>query len=78
MLLRSDTCKDSILENDPCICGQIRKILSSKLGVPETDITSGTQFVKYLGADSLDTVERIMVRGKTNSASRYPIGTRRR
>ena len=39
---------------------RVRKIVSSQLGVPESDIRPDSAFVEDLGADSLDTVELLM------------------
>lgn len=39
---------------------RVRKIVSSQLDVPESDIGPDSAFVEDLGADSLDTVELLM------------------
>lgn len=38
----------------------VKSIIVDKLGVDESDVTSGASFTNDLGADSLDTVELIM------------------
>lgn len=39
---------------------RVKKIIVDKLGVDESEVTSGSNFIQDLGADSLDTVELIM------------------
>ena len=39
---------------------RVIKMVAEQLGVKEDDIQTGSSFVEYLGADSLDTVELIM------------------
>lgn len=39
---------------------KVREIIVSKLGVEESQVTSGASFTNDLGADSLDTVELVM------------------
>ncbi len=39
---------------------KVKEIIVNKLGVEESQITSGASFINDLGADSLDTVELIM------------------
>jgi acyl carrier protein len=39
---------------------RVKEIIVNKLGVEESQITSGASFINDLGADSLDTVELIM------------------
>ena len=41
---------------------KVKKIISEQLGVPEGDVKHEASFVNDLGADSLDTVERVMAR----------------
>ena len=40
---------------------RVRKIVAEQLGVNEADIKNESSFVDDLGADSLDTVELVMV-----------------
>lgn len=42
------------------IAEKVKKIISDKLGVDESEITLDASFTNDLGADSLDTVELIM------------------
>ncbi len=44
----------------PVIEGQVRKILSEHLGVDAAKVTPQAEFIKDLGADSLDTCELVM------------------
>ena len=39
---------------------KVKAIIVDKLGVDESEVTDGASFTNDLGADSLDTVERIM------------------
>ena len=39
---------------------KVREIIVSKLGVEESQVTTGASFTNDLGADSLDTVELVM------------------
>jgi acyl carrier protein len=39
---------------------RVKKIIVDKLGVNADDVTTGSNFIQDLGADSLDTVELIM------------------
>ena len=39
---------------------KVKAIIVDKLGVDESEVTSGASFTNDLGADSLDTVELIM------------------
>lgn len=41
--------------------GKVKKIIVEQLGVDEAEVTPDASFVEDLGADSLDTVELIMV-----------------
>ena len=40
---------------------RIKKIIAEQLGVEEDDVVADAKFVEDLGADSLDTVELVMV-----------------
>ena len=40
---------------------RVKKLVVEQLGVKEDDVTSAASFVDDLGADSLDTVELVMV-----------------
>ena len=42
------------------ITNKVIAIIVDKLGVDESEVTPGASFTNDLGADSLDTVERIM------------------
>ncbi len=42
------------------IASRVKAIIVDKLGVDETEVTTGASFTNDLGADSLDTVELIM------------------
>lgn len=42
------------------ILGKITTILTDKIGIPESEITTDASFVKDLGIDSLDYAELIM------------------
>ena len=42
------------------ISGKVRKIVADHLGIDESKITEESSFIDDLGADSLDTVERVM------------------
>jgi acyl carrier protein len=42
------------------IAQKVKSIIIDKLGVEESEVTSGASFTNDLGADSLDTVELIM------------------
>ena len=42
------------------IASRVKAIIVDKLGVDENEVTETAEFTKYLGADSLDTVELIM------------------
>ena len=42
------------------IAEKVKKIISDKLGVDESEVTLDASFTNDLGADSLDTVELIM------------------
>ncbi len=42
------------------IAERVTKIIVDKLGVDESEVTTGASFTNDLGADSLDTVELIM------------------
>lgn len=42
------------------IAQKVKNIIIDKLGVEESEVTSGASFTNDLGADSLDTVELIM------------------
>ena len=42
------------------IAAKVKKIIVDKLGVDESEVTNEASFTNDLGADSLDTVERIM------------------
>ena len=46
--------------SDNNIEAKVREIIVSKLGVEESQVTTGASFTKDLGADSLDTVELVM------------------
>jgi acyl carrier protein len=39
---------------------KVREIIVSKLGVEDSQVTTGASFTNDLGADSLDTVELVM------------------
>ena len=39
---------------------RIKELISSQLGVPESDVTNEKTFIQDLGADSLDTVELVL------------------
>ena len=39
---------------------KVKEVIIDKLGIEDSKIESGSSFVDYLGADSLDTVELIM------------------
>ncbi len=39
---------------------KVKQIIVEQLGVDEAEVTSNASFVDDLGADSLDTVERVM------------------
>lgn len=41
--------------------GKVKKIIVEQLGVDESEVNPDASFVEDLGADSLDTVELIMV-----------------
>jgi len=43
---------------------RVKKIVIEQLGVKEEDVTTSASFVDDLGADSLDTVELVMARGR--------------
>lgn len=43
------------------VAEKIKKIIVEQLGVDESEVTPDASFVEDLGADSLDTVELIMV-----------------
>ncbi len=40
---------------------RVKKIIAEQLGVEEDEVTSEASFVEDLGADSLDTVELVMI-----------------
>ena len=42
------------------IVKQVKAIIVDKLGVEESEVTESANFTNDLGADSLDTVERLM------------------
>jgi acyl carrier protein len=42
------------------VAERVKKIIVDKLGVDESEVTEGANFIQDLGADSLDTVELIM------------------
>lgn len=42
------------------VADRVKKIITDKLGVDESEVTLEASFIKDLGADSLDTVELIM------------------
>lgn len=42
------------------VADRVTQIITDKLGVSEADVTAEANFIKDLGADSLDTVELIM------------------
>ncbi len=42
------------------IAQKVKKIITEKLGVEESEVTAEASFANDLGADSLDTVELIM------------------
>ena len=42
------------------IASRVKAIIVDKLGVEESEVTTEASFTNDLGADSLDTVERIM------------------
>ena len=42
------------------IASRVKAIIVDKLGVDENEVTETAEFIKDLGADSLDTVELIM------------------
>ena len=39
---------------------RVKKIIGEQLGVKQEEVTNNASFVEDLGADSLDTVERVM------------------
>jgi len=43
------------------VAERVKKIIVEQLGVDESEVTPDASFVEDLGADSLDTVELIMV-----------------
>lgn len=43
------------------VAERVKKIIIEQLGVDESEVTPDASFVEDLGADSLDTVELIMV-----------------
>lgn len=43
------------------VAEKVKKIIVEQLGVDESEVTPDASFVEDLGADSLDTVELIMV-----------------
>jgi acyl carrier protein len=45
---------------DQNVESKVREIIVSKLGVEDSQVTSGASFTNDLGADSLDTVELVM------------------
>jgi acyl carrier protein len=45
---------------DTNVESKVREIIVSKLGVEESQVTTGASFTNDLGADSLDTVELVM------------------
>ena len=45
---------------DQTVESKVREIIVSKLGVEDSQVTSGASFTNDLGADSLDTVELVM------------------
>ena len=58
---------ESTVAKPPCtkatvadIADQVRKILVEHLGVDAAKVTPGAEFIKDLGADSLDTCELVM------------------
>lgn len=42
------------------VAERVKKIIVDKLGVDESEVVEGANFINDLGADSLDTVELIM------------------
>ena len=46
--------------SDQNVESKVREIIVSKLGVEDSQVTSGASFTNDLGADSLDTVELVM------------------
>ncbi|HNL37954.1 MAG TPA: acyl carrier protein [Saprospiraceae bacterium] len=42
------------------VAERVKKIIVDKLGVDESEVIPGANFIQDLGADSLDTVELIM------------------
>jgi len=42
------------------VAERVKRIIVDKLGVDESEVTNEASFTNELGADSLDTVERIM------------------
>lgn len=44
----------------PTILAKITSILTDKIGIPESEITTDASFVKDLGIDSLDYAELVM------------------
>jgi acyl carrier protein len=45
---------------DQNVESKVREIIVSKLGVEDSQVTTGASFTNDLGADSLDTVELVM------------------
>jgi acyl carrier protein len=48
------------MAEDTPLVKRIKAIITEKLGVEESEVTPEADFIKDLGADSLDTVELIM------------------
>ena len=42
------------------ISGMVKKMVADHLGIDETKVVDEANFIDYLGADSLDTVELVM------------------